>query len=156
MYEVKDAFTPCVISIRPEATIEQALYTLLLHDVSGAPVIDSNGTLRGIISQFQLLELAFDPALRSGVVREFMTKDVISVNESTLLATAANLFMVRRIRRLPVMRDGKVVGIISRGDLLKYFAKTGEKLEPFIEKLRREKADVHSATENAPVAALSA
>jgi CBS domain-containing protein len=140
MYEVKDAFTPRVISINPDATIEEALNILIEHDVSGAPVIDKNDWLCGIISQFQLLELAFDPALRSGRVRDFMTKDVVRVKETTLLATVANLFMVRRIRRLPVMRNGKVIGIISRGDLLKYFAKSGEQLEPFIEKLRREKS----------------
>lgn len=142
MYEVKDAFTPSVISVAPTATIEEALHVLIEHDVSGAPVIDARGRLCGIISQFQLLELAFDPAVRHGQVRDFMTRDVITIQEDTLLATVANILMVRRIRRLPVMRKGEVVGVISRGDLLRYFAKTGKRLEPFIEMLRKTEVEV--------------
>jgi CBS domain-containing protein len=145
MYEVKDAFTPRVIAIDPNDTIEGALHVLIENNVSGAPVIDAHGCLCGIISQFQLLEVAFDPAVRHGLVKEFMTRDVVTVKEETLLSTVANILMVRRIRRLPVMRDGAVVGIISRGDLLKYFAKTGERLEPFIDKLRA--ADIDELAE---------
>jgi CBS domain-containing protein len=141
MYEVRDAFTPNVISIDPDTTIDAALQILIENDVSGAPVIDKNGRLCGIISQFQLLEIAFDPEVRQGLVRDFMTRKVITVKENTLLATVANVLMVRRIRRLPVVRDGKVVGIISRGDLVKYFAKTGERLRSFIENLRKANDD---------------
>jgi CBS domain-containing protein len=141
MYEVRDAYTPDVVSIDPDATIEAALHVLIENDVSGAPVVDKHGRLCGIISQFQLLEIAFDPEVRQGLVRDVMTRKVITVKENTLLATVANVLMVRRIRRLPVVREGKVVGIISRGDLVKYFAKTGERLRPFIDNLRRAKED---------------
>jgi len=141
MYRVKDAFTPSVVCVDPDATIEEALHILNDNDVSGAPVIDKKGWLCGIISQFQLLELAFDQDVRSGRVRDFMTRDVITVTENTHLATVANLFMVRGIRRMPVIREDCVVGIISRGDLLKYFAQTGERLEPFIDNLRPTQPD---------------
>jgi signal-transduction protein with cAMP-binding, CBS, and nucleotidyltransferase domain len=65
-----------------------------------------------------------------------MTRDVLTVEEDALLAVAANLFVVHRIRRIPVTRRGKVVGVISRSDLLRYFVKTGEDLDAFFSKLK--------------------
>jgi CBS domain-containing protein len=136
MYQVKDVMKPRVISIRPETTIEEAIQTLLTNDVSGVPVIDSNGELRGIISEFQLLEVVYDPQLKSAPVSEFMTQDVLTVEETALLATVANLFIVHRIRRVPVMRNGRVVGIVSRRDLLRYIVQTGSKIDHFFDELK--------------------
>jgi CBS domain-containing protein len=138
MYQVKDAMSRSVVSILPDATIEVAIHVLLEHSVSGAPVMESDGRLCGIISQYQLLEVMYDPKLKRSRVREFMTREVLTVEDTALLGVAANLFVVHRIRRLPVVQSGKVVGIISRSDLLRYFVKTGEKIETFFEKLRVE------------------
>jgi CBS domain-containing protein len=136
MYQVKNAFQQRVISVRPDSTIEDAIQVLLENEVSGAPVIDDSGRLCGIITQFQLLEVVYDPSVKSGLVRDFMTRDVFTVTEDSLLGTAANILMVRRVRRLPVLRHGRVVGIISRSDLLKYCLKTGERFGTFMDKLR--------------------
>jgi CBS domain-containing protein len=140
MYQVKDAMSKTVVSIRPDATVERAIETLLEHEVSGAPVMDDRGRLCGIISQFQLLEVMYDPHLKDSPVLDFMTRDVLTVEENALLGTAANLLIVHRIHRLPVLRDGAVVGIISRSDLLRYFVKTGEKIESFFDKLKSEQS----------------
>ena len=136
MYQVKDAMTPQVVSIRPEATVEEAIHILLDNKVSGAPVLDGKGQLIGVISQFQLLEVMYDPKLKDSLVSNFMTRNVVTIEENALLGCAANLFVVHRIHRLPVMRAGKVVGVISRSDLLRYFARTGEKIEAFFNKLK--------------------
>jgi CBS domain-containing protein len=136
MYQVKDAMTPRVVSIRPEATVEQAIHLLLDNKVSGAPVLDDRGRLCGVISQFQLMEVMYDPKLKDSLVSEFMTREVLTIEENALLGCAANMFVVHRIHRLPVMRDGAVVGVISRSDLLRYFARTGEKIEEFFDKLK--------------------
>jgi CBS-domain-containing membrane protein len=136
MYQVKDAMSQTVVSISPDATVEHAIQVLLDHNVSGAPVIDSRDELCGIISQFQLLEVMYDPHLKDSAVRDFMTREVLTIDENALLGSAANLLVVHRIHRLPVLRDGAVVGIISRSDLLRYFVQTGEKIEHFFEKLK--------------------
>jgi CBS domain-containing protein len=136
MYQAKDTMNTKVISIRPEATIEEAIRMLLKHDVSGLPVIDDTGRLCGIISEFQLLEVVYDPNLKAAQVQGFMTREVITIDESTLLASVANLFIVHRIRRVPVVRDGKVVGIVSRRDLLRYIVDTGSKIENFFDELK--------------------
>jgi CBS domain-containing protein len=136
MYQVKDAMNDQVVSILPEATIEDAIHLLLDNEVSGAPVIDRSGKLVGIISQFQLLEVMYDPDLKHAAVRDFMTREVVTIEDNALLGCAASLLVVHRIHRLPVTRGGSVVGIISRSDLLRYFVRTGERMESFFEKLK--------------------
>src|SRR5437762_9359348 len=110
MYQVKDAMTRHVVSTRPEATIEEAIHLLLDNKVSGAPVLDEKGQLVGVISQFQLLEVMYDPKLKDSLVRDFMTRTVVTIEENALLGCAANLFVVHRIHRLPVLRGKTIVG----------------------------------------------
>jgi CBS domain-containing protein len=136
MYQAKDTMRTRVISVRPEATIEEAIRTLLESNASGAPVIDDAGRLVGIISEYQLLEVFYDPKLKSSPVSEFMTKDVITVDETALLATVANLFIVHRIHRVPVVREGRVVGIVSRRDLLRYILESGPRIDNFFDELK--------------------
>lgn len=136
MYQAKDTMNANVVSIHPDASIQEAIQKLLDYNVSGMPVIDESGELCGVISEFQLLEVVYDPNLKGAQVQGFMTRDVITVDESALLATVANLFIVHRIRRVPVLRDGKVVGIVSRRDLLRYIVETGPKIENFFDELK--------------------
>jgi CBS domain-containing protein len=136
MYQVKDAMSTQVFSVKPETTVEDAIQTLLKHNISGAPVIDNRGMLCGIITQFQMLEVLYDPNFKNARIEECMTRNVLTVEEEALLGTATNLFVAHRIHRLPVVRGDKVVGIISRSDLLRYFVETGEEIDAFFSKLR--------------------
>jgi CBS domain-containing protein len=149
MYQVKDAMNRRVVSIVPNATVEEAIRTLLEHKISGAPVIDKEGKLVGIISQFQLLEVLYDPQIRTQRIQQFMTKEVLTLEDTALLGTAANLFVLHRIHRIPVLCSGRVVGVISRSDLLKYFLETGEKIEAFFDNLKSA-----TGTDTAPCTAL--
>src|SRR5262245_10571290 len=137
MYQVKDAMISGVISVRPEWTVEEVIHLLIKHRISGAPVIDERGRLRGIITQFQLLEVLYDPNVKHSKIEECMTRNVFTIEEDALLGAAVNLFVVHRIRIIPVVRGGEVVGLISRGDLLRYFAETGEEIEAFFAKLKQ-------------------
>ena len=136
MYQVKDAMSHELLSLRPDTTVDAAIRILLQHNVTGAPVMDESGRLLGIISQFQLLEVIYDPDLRRSRVQDLMTRSVFTVEEDAMLGIAANLFIVHRIHRLPVVRDGFVIGIITRSDLLRYSISTGEKLDKFFAKLK--------------------
>lgn len=137
MYQVKDAMNCDVVSVCPDETLEKAIELLLNNDISGMPVIDKNGRLHGIITQFQLLEVVYDPQRKKARIDQCMTRDVLTIDENAMLGAAANLFVVHRIRRLPVMRGKKVVGIISRKDLLQYCLQTGEELNSFFSKLKQ-------------------
>jgi CBS domain-containing protein len=140
-----DVMTTDVITVDPDMTV-QALATLLAErGISGAPVIDAGGRLVGVISEGDLLhraeigtarrhrvrrrswwldhfasDLARDYVKSHGrTVKDIMTRDVVTVTEDTELADVATLLEARRVKRVPVMRDGKVVGIISRANIVR-------------------------------------
>ncbi len=99
---------------------QDAIEELLKHKISGAPVVDSDGKLVGIVSEYQLLAVIYDEEFKNQPIKELMTKEVLTVEEETLLTEIANLFIVHRIRRLPVLRDGELVGQISRRDIIRF------------------------------------
>jgi CBS domain-containing protein len=139
--------TQNVITVGPDTTV-QALATLLAErGISGAPVADSEGNMIGIVSEGDLLHraelgterqetrrhswwldhfasgLARDYVRSHGrTVKDIMTRDVISVAEDTSLAEVATLLETKRIKRVPVLRDGKIVGIMSRANLVRALA----------------------------------
>jgi CBS domain-containing protein len=149
MYQASDVMTTNVTTIAPDATVDEAIRVLLDNQISGLPVVDARGMLVGMISEFQLLETVFDPQIRNETVRGFMTRDVIAVDDGALLADVASLFIMHRIRRVPVLRDGQLVGLITRRDLLRYVAKAGDQIDTFLNEVRR------FATERSKEAAVS-
>jgi CBS domain-containing protein len=149
MYQASDVMTTNVTTIAPDATVDEAIGVLLDNQISGLPVVDARGMLVGMISEFQLLETVFDPQIRNESVRGFMTRDVIAVDDGALLADVASLFIMHRIRRVPVLREGQLVGLITRRDLLRYVAKAGDQIDTFLNEVRR------FATERSKEAAVS-
>ena len=129
MHTARDVMTTNVITINGDATIEQAIALLLEFRISGTPVIDDQQRLVGIISEYQLLEAVYTPEIKKQRVQESMTKDVMTVGEDATLSEMANLFILHRIRRIPVVRDDKVVGIVTRGDLLRHTVTADETSE---------------------------
>ncbi|MBI3466383.1 MAG: CBS domain-containing protein [Planctomycetes bacterium] len=136
MYQAKDAMTTDVVTISPDATIEEAMRLLINQRISGAPVVDRNGKLVGIISEYQLLEVVYDPELKAQHVSDFMTRNVITVDPEALLASVANMFVLHRIRRLPVVQSGRLIGVIARRDLLQYIIESGAPIQNFFDELR--------------------
>ncbi len=137
--KAKDVMTARVVAVMGETTVAELAQRLLQHRVSAAPVVDSEGTLVGIVSEGDLLRHVApertprswwlglfdgDSAARDYTkahgrhVRDVMTRDVISVTEDTPVPEIAELLETRHIKRVPVVRDGKVVGIVSRANLI--------------------------------------
>jgi CBS domain-containing protein len=119
MRRARDVMNTNLVAVCADATVEETIRSLLEHHVSGAPIVDEQGYLVGIVSEFQLLEAIYRPEVKQEQVRDLMTKDVITVTEDAALSEVANLLLLHRIRRVPVVRDGKIVGIIARRDLLR-------------------------------------
>lgn len=134
----KDLMTSKVVTVGTGNSIWHAAQKMLEHDVSGLPVIDDSGRLAGMLTQGDLLhrfELGTETApvapeerldayvkAHSWNVGDVMTATVISVEEETPIHAVATLMDRHRIRRMPVVREGKLVGIISRKDLLRVIA----------------------------------
>lgn len=136
MYSARDVMSIDLVTISQDATVEEAIREIVAHGISGAPVVDDQGRLVGIISEFQLLEAIYTPEVKTRHVRDFMTREVLTVAEDTILSDAANLMIIHRIRRLPVLRDGEIVGVIARRDLLRYIIEAGDSLEEYLERVQ--------------------
>jgi CBS domain-containing protein len=140
---VTDVMTRDVGTVTPESTLTELVRLLAGRHVSGAPVVNAERQVVGIVTEGDLVrryEIGTDRKRRSWLqgffdtsqahardfvrthsrcVADIMTREVISVGESATLADVAEIFEERRIRRVPVMLDGKLVGIVSRADLIR-------------------------------------
>jgi CBS domain-containing protein len=144
--KARDLMSTEVITISPKATVIEAAKKMLDHRVSGLPVVDDRDRLIGVISEGDLLrriEIGTDPGMSGSpfsleLAREFlkahsqdvedvMTAKVASVLENTGLREIANLMQLMRLKRLPVTNHGKVVGVVSRADVIRVLVHEAER-----------------------------
>jgi len=148
-----DAMTRRVVTVRDDAAIMEAARLMLDHGISGLPVVDAEGRLAGIVTEGDLLrraetgterrrprwlELLIGPGkLASEYVRthgrkvaDVMTGDVVSVGEDVPLPELIDLMERKRIKRVPVLRDGRIVGIVSRANLVRALAALAREIAP--------------------------
>ncbi|MDH3615972.1 MAG: CBS domain-containing protein [Gammaproteobacteria bacterium] len=123
MPRIRDFMDTVVPTLRPETQIMQAVDFLVHHRVTGAPVVDSDGSMVGIITETDLLKLMTEGIQgeppTEATVAEYMTTDVISVSPTVDVYYVAGMFLANKFRRLPVVENGKIVGAITRFDLLR-------------------------------------
>lgn len=138
----KEIMITKVIKAKPKTNIYELINMMAEHNISGIPVVDSKGGVIGIVTESDLIyheKLPISPFLlyRHGSyelkqmsddyreklsamkVEDIMTRDVVLVNEDTSVNEIATLMVERRVRRLPVVCNNKLIGIISRRDVLK-------------------------------------
>jgi CBS domain-containing protein len=111
--------TSDLVTVRPDASVQEAIDVLLNQQISGLPVVDNDGRLVGVITEFALLAVAYDKRVKNHSVRHHMTRDVIGVDVDDPISRIADLCIVHRVRRVPVMKDGRLVGVIARRDVLR-------------------------------------
>jgi CBS domain-containing protein len=141
--KVKDVMNASVVSVDPDDTIEEVMSRMIRLGISGLPVVDMAGQLLGIITEFDLLELVWDPITSKNKVYHYMTRDVHTVDENAELTDVVDLFHTLAIRRLLVMRGAGVVGIVSRRDLIWYVLKLRGQM-PQLQKVTHEKYEVNN------------
>ena len=141
----KDVMTKSVISVAPETHVREVAKSLLENRISAVPVVDASGRLLGIVSEGDLMrrsetgtqrhsnwwlalfrnpdEKAIDYIKSHGVhAGDVMTKDVVTIEDDTELARIADILERHRIKRVPVLSKERLVGIVSRADLLRGLA----------------------------------
>jgi CBS domain-containing protein len=145
-----------VITVGPNATVAEVAAVLARHDISAVPVCDENGMLLGMLSEGDLMR-PFGAAnemrrawwlgmLAEGTdlapefldyirvdrrcAKDLMVRDVVTATEATSLAELADLLNRHRIKRVPILSNGKVTGIVSRADVVRSLARTPDATVP--------------------------
>jgi CBS domain-containing protein len=133
-----DVMVTRLVKLRPETDVFKAIEILIKNKISGAPVVDESGALLGVFSEKCCMQVLIDAAyegLPSNEVRAFMNTDPDTVEENTQLLSLANFFLITPSRRLPVIRKGKLVGQVSRRDVIRAAAKKQPKHSDFSKRL---------------------
>jgi len=144
--KVKDVMTREVVTVAPSASIREAAQLLVANRISGLVVTDG-GVVVGVLSEADILARerghddtrhgilgrlleggAVDPRLEARNVGEMMSAPVISVGSGTTVAEAAALMLDSAVNRLPVVDDGRLVGLVARSDLVRAFVRTDEEI----------------------------
>ena len=124
MLTAKDIMARKLATVRPDASITEAILLLLERNISGVPVVSAEGELVGILSERDCLrviavgEYSEVDRERTRSVAEFMSPPHYTVSPETGIYSLADFFLTHHQRRLPVVRDGKLVGLVSRRDVL--------------------------------------
>jgi len=121
--KVQDYMATRVISFGPETRLRDAIRTLQEYGISGAPVVDAGGNLTGMLSELDCIRAVLAGRVQGGEedarVADYMSRDLDRIEVDTDLTEAARIFMTLGRRRLPVVREGKLAGQISRRDILR-------------------------------------
>jgi CBS domain-containing protein len=144
MLKARDIMTKDVITVKPDTTIEDLARILIKHQISGTPVVDGNGDIIGIVTENDLISKnkklhiptilrlfdAFIPLgtsrleeeikrMAASTVGEICARNVVTVNEDTSAEDVATIMTEKKIHLLPVLKEGRLVGIIGKKDLIK-------------------------------------
>ncbi|MEV4800362.1 CBS domain-containing protein [Nonomuraea sp. NPDC049421] len=149
---VREVMSSPAITVRRTDPVRRAIRVLYGHDITAAPVVDDSGRLVGVVSELDLLHGEFEPDPRATVrpapaaeeapprrVMEVMTRRPVTVTETTDVTTAIGLMVGERIKSLPVVDGDRVVGMVSRRDLMAMLARPDAELrEAVVEALREQ------------------
>ena len=143
--KTKDIMTKEVVTVKPEMTIEELARLFTRHDISGAPVLDEAGGLIGIVTENDLIKMEqrlhiptiitiFDAVIYLGSSKKFeddlkrmaatkvsdiYKRDVITITENTTLEEVATIMCEKDIHHLPVVKKGKLMGIVGKKDIVR-------------------------------------
>ena len=119
---VKDYMVASLVTFTPSMDVMNAIDVLVKQRISGAPVIDDHGNLIGLLSEKDCMKVAVQSGYYEqlgGRVEDYMTKQVVTVEAESSVLDLAKLFMEKGPRRYPVVEDNRLIGQISRRDVLR-------------------------------------
>lgn len=147
---IEDIMTRDVVTVGPDATLKQAARELVARRISGMPVVDDEGRVLGVLSEGDLLykqrgarepeggllgwfvdrrHETEDAKLDARLVKEAMTSPAMTIDAGWSLTSAADRMLSGGVNRLPVVRAGRLVGIVTRADIVRAFARSDADVE---------------------------
>jgi len=134
MFKAKDIMQTSLITVKQDTPVIEAINILGQNKITGLPVVDDDMNLVGLVSEKDVLSIAYHVladvvgnAMDAKKIGDIMTKDVVSFSPDDNLADICQCFMNKPFRRVPILDNGKLVGIISRKDIITHaFAALGK------------------------------
>jgi CBS domain-containing protein len=126
---VKDYMARTLVTFKPDMDVLDAVHELVKHGIAGAPVVDDAGDLIGMLSELDCLKIALQAGYHGdwgGPIADYMSRGVETVDAQMSIIDLAQKFIDTQFRRFPVMHENRLVGQISRRDVLRaleYLAK---------------------------------
>jgi len=129
MLSIQSVMNRDVITVNPNTPIYEALDRLHKHKVSGLPVVTPTGQVVGILTQKDVLKILIDKTLEiHKTTNDYMTREVICFSEEDSAIEICKFFLRSHIRRVPIVRDGILVGIVSRRDIVSLILEAKSKM----------------------------
>lgn len=116
MASIRSVMKTKLITVLPTDPVRRALELLIEHSISGLPVVEEDGTIVGVLSEKDVLKVFYEDGV--GTVADLMTPNPVTVPVDGPLVDVFDTLMARSFRRLLVEEDGKLVGLVSRADLM--------------------------------------
>jgi len=119
---VRDYMARNLVTFTPDTEVLSAIHQIVKHRISGAPVVDRDGKLVGMLSEKDCLKVALvagAEGVPAGLVEDFMSRNASTVDADVSLLDIANRFIDAPFKRFPVVENGQLVGQISRSDILR-------------------------------------
>jgi len=119
MLKANDVMTKVVVTVKPEILLKDAIRVLVGKGISGVPVVDDSGKVVGMLSESDIVNYMFSGNISTAVVSEAMSSNITSIPSNTDLDKVALLISEKKFRRVPIIENGKLIGIISRRDIIR-------------------------------------
>ncbi|MGD9038998.1 MAG: CBS domain-containing protein [Desulfobacteraceae bacterium] len=130
MVRAKDVMSTKVTTVDEYANVMEVIKLLVEHNVTGLPVVDDSGRLLGMVTEKDILMLLlYDPDVKSKTVTDLMTTEITHFDEDENLMTIFENLVQSNFRRVPILSEGRLVGIVSRRDIIKFLSTKAKRVQ---------------------------
>jgi CBS domain-containing protein len=128
MIKAKDVMSTKVTTIDEYANVMEVIKLLVEHNVTGLPVVDDAGRLLGMVTEKDILmQLLYDPDVKGKTVTDLMTTEIVHFDEDENLMKIFESLVQNNFRRVPILSEGQLVGIVSRRDIIVFLSAKAKK-----------------------------
>ena len=128
MISAKDVMSPDVMTIREDTKMKDIIRLLVQHRITGLPVVSEDDRLLGMVTEKDILKILYERKSNVKSARDLMTTNIASFDENANLMEVFKALVENNYRRVPILSEGKLAGIISRADIIRFISRqTGKK-----------------------------
>jgi CBS domain-containing protein len=119
-YLARDIMSRDVATVRRDAKVKDVIKLLVEHKITGLPVVDSDMYLIGMVTEKDVLKMLYESHGQGASVEDLMTTEIVCFDEDDDLMSVFESLVENNFRRVPVLSEGRLTGIISRGDIIRF------------------------------------